>query len=200
MIAAAHKPAEAGLTDLDPTVFFVVNHCSKQKCFFFRIKQDKWNKVKQQNDAHLKTSRLVSFCLGGDFFNAEWPVAFICIRKKVLVHLLLCRMKSSSSQGAGGSEKMWRNNGALHIIQDDMGASQTCDGDVTFILPRAPSLAVIFTHFHPRVPFARHYWLQLWFSGKSLESLMTEKRREMMDSVQKKKKKRKERSLACRAR
>lgn len=32
-------------------------------------------------------------------------------------------MKSSSSQGAGGSEKMWRNNGALHIIQDDMGAS-----------------------------------------------------------------------------
>lgn len=61
-------------------------------------------------------------------------------------------MKSSSSQGAGGSEKMWRNNGALHIIQDDMGASQTCDGDVTFILPRAPFLAVIFTHFQPPCP------------------------------------------------
>lgn len=31
---------------------------------------------------------------------------------------------------------------------------------------RLPSLAVIFTHFHPRSPFARHYWLQLWFSGE----------------------------------
>lgn len=66
--------------------------------------------------------------------------------------------QSGSKRGGGGAEKMWGNNGALHIIQDDMkGGLPNLWRDVTFIQR---------CRFHTSPPCARHYRPCCGFSPK----------------------------------
>lgn len=82
----------------------------------------------------------------------------ICIRKKVLVHLPLCGMKSSSSH-AWGERKDVKKWWAIQLIQPGLGVlslgAKTHGGDVTFIFPqpaRQPLCVHSFSHIAPHSP------------------------------------------------
>lgn len=112
------------------------------------------------------------------FFNAERPVAFICIRKKTFsaFHCAGWRVAAVRERAAtGGLKRCEEIMGPFTLFRLTWGgASQTCDGDVTFILP---SLSLS----HISTPDCSS-------DSESAESLMTERRREDGSGAEKEKK------------
>lgn len=112
------------------------------------------------------------------FFNAERPVAFICIRKKTFsaFHCAGWRVAAVRERAAtGGLKRCEEIMGPFTLFRLTWGgASQTCDGDVTFILP---SLSLS----HISTPDCSS-------DSESAQSLMTERRREDGSGAEKGKK------------